>query len=328
MDRNAMCPRSIRYLLAVAEYQGFTRAAEALHVSQPTLSQQIKQLEEILDVQLLDRSNRKVRLTDAGETYALYARRAISELNAGQRAIHELMDLSRGSLHIGMTPITEYLAAPLLDKFNTLFPAITFVMNEMPQDEIEAAVAEDRIDIGIAFTNTLASESRSHEVELRVLFIESLNLAVGDSHPYACRDTPLTTYEFEQESLALLNPDFALRRHVDRYCHKFGISPQIAMESNSLSVIVELVRMGRLTTILPRTMTSAETGIHPVMLEPELPQHSITLICRKGAYRCPACLAFMQAAEQWRVDHRKGVSSDKLPRTFSNDSDGEQLGYG
>ena len=100
------------------------------------------------------------------------------------------------------------------------------------------------------------------------------------------------------------------------------------MESNSLSVIVELVRMGRLTTILPRTMTSAETGIHPVMLEPELPQHSITLICRKGAYRCPACLAFMQAAEQWRVDHRKSVSSDKLPRTFSNDSDGEQLGYG
>lgn len=69
MDRNIMCPRSLRYLLAVAEYHSFTRAAEALYVSQPTLSQQIKQLEESLDVQLLDRSGRSVSLTDAGKVY-------------------------------------------------------------------------------------------------------------------------------------------------------------------------------------------------------------------------------------------------------------------
>uniref|UniRef100_UPI000B00BF77 LysR family transcriptional regulator n=1 Tax=Pseudomonas aeruginosa TaxID=287 RepID=UPI000B00BF77 len=106
-----MLLRHLRYLLAVAEHRNFTRAAEALHVSQPTLSQQVRQLEEQLRVQLLDRSGRSVRPTDAGELYLLHARRALRELEAAQRAIHEVRDLSRGRLRLGMTPtFTCYLA--------------------------------------------------------------------------------------------------------------------------------------------------------------------------------------------------------------------------
>ncbi|MET3176794.1 UNVERIFIED_ORG: DNA-binding transcriptional LysR family regulator [Arthrobacter sp. UYCu721] len=102
--------RHLRYLTAVAEHQNFTRAAQELHVSQPTLSQQIKQLETTLHVQLLDRSGRTVRLTDAGEAYLRYARRALLELDAGTRAIHDVQDLSRGSLRLAMTPtFTAYL---------------------------------------------------------------------------------------------------------------------------------------------------------------------------------------------------------------------------
>lgn len=178
-----MFPRSIRYLLAVAEHHSFTRAAESLFVSQPTLSQQIKQLEESLDVQLLDRSGRSVRLTDAGEVYLHHARRALGELDAGKRAIHELQDLSRGSLRLGMTPITEYLVTPLLDSFNTHFPHISVSTLEMPQDDIESGVAEDDIDVGIAFTNTLSTDARSVEIDSHILFIETLNLAVGKAHP-------------------------------------------------------------------------------------------------------------------------------------------------
>src|ERR1700684_1465440 len=75
----------IRYLQAVAEHQNFTRAAEALHVSQPTLSQQIRQLEDLLHVQLLDRSGRTIQLTDAGAAYVRYAQRALQDLEAGKR---------------------------------------------------------------------------------------------------------------------------------------------------------------------------------------------------------------------------------------------------
>lgn len=88
-----MLLRHIRYLLAVAEHRNFTRAAEALHVSQPTLSQQIRQLEEALGTQLLDRTGRTVRATDAGAAYIGYARRALRELEAGERAVHDVRDL-------------------------------------------------------------------------------------------------------------------------------------------------------------------------------------------------------------------------------------------
>lgn len=294
-----MFPRSIRYLLAVAEHSSFTRAAEALFVSQPTLSQQIKQLEESLDVQLLDRSGRSVRLTDAGEVYLHHARRALGELDAGQRAIHDLQDLSRGSLRMGMTPITDYLTAPLLDLYNKRHPGITVSTLEMPQDELEAAVAEDRIDVGIAFTNTLSTGSRSNDIETHILFIETLNLAVGKSHRCAGMQTSLNAHALEQEPLVLLNTDFALRRHVDLYCLEHGIEPRIAMETNSLSVIIEIVRMGRLATVLPNTIACSQHGLHPVLLLPELPQHTITLICRQGAYRSPSCRAFVDLAPYW-----------------------------
>ena len=294
-----MFPRSIRYLLAVAEHHSFTRAAESLFVSQPTLSQQIKQLEESLDVQLLDRSGRSVRLTDAGEVYLHHARRALGELDAGKRAIHELQDLSRGSLRLGMTPITEYLVTPLLDSFNTHHPQITVSTLEMPQDDIERGVAEDEIDVGIAFTNTLSTDARSIEIDSHILFIETLNLAVGRAHPCAKQQGPLNEHALEQQSLVMLNTDFALRRHFDLYCMEHGITPNITIEADSLSVIIEIVRLGRLATILPHTIACAQHGLHPVLLLPELPRHTITMICRKGAYLTPACQAFSKLAADW-----------------------------
>lgn len=94
MDRRDIFPRALQYLIAIAEYGSYTRAAEVLHVSQPTLSQQIKQLEEALQSVLLDRTGRTVALTDAGEIYLNHARRAWGELDAGTRAIHDVQNLS------------------------------------------------------------------------------------------------------------------------------------------------------------------------------------------------------------------------------------------
>ncbi len=301
MRKTIMSPSSLRYLIAIADHKSFTRAAEALYVSQPTLSQQVKQLEELLDAQLLDRSGRSVRLTDAGEVYLGYARRALGELDAGRRAIHELQDLSRGSLRLGMTPITDYLAAPLLDTFNTRYPHIMLNALEMPQDVIETSVSEDRIDIGIAFTNTLSNEARSNDIDTHTLFIESLNLAVSESHTSA-HEEALQGEALEQLPLVLLNTDFALRRHIDLYCFEHNITPNIVMEANSLSVIIEVLRLGRLATILPNTIACMQNGIRTVVMVPQLPHHTITLICRKGAYKSPACIAFSELAMAWGVE--------------------------
>ncbi len=301
MDRNTIFPRSIRYLLAVAEHHSFTRAAEALYVSQPTLSQQIKQLEDLLDVQLLDRSGRSVRLTAAGEVYLHHARRALVELDAAKRAIHELHDLSRGSIRLGMTPITDYLATTLLEQFNARYPGITVSTLEMPQDSMKDALSEDIVDMGIAFSSTLSTEESSEEIDSHILFTETLNLIVGNGHPLAGEKRPLSKHVLEQEPLVLFNTDYALRRHIDLYCLEHGIKPPIAIEATSLSVIIEIVRLGRLATILPAPIACAQHGLHSIALLPELPHHTISLICRKGSHKSPACQAFSEMAAEWTV---------------------------
>ena len=278
-----MLLRHIRYLLAVAEHRNFTRAAEALHVSQPTLSQQIKQLEESLGAPLLDRSGRSVSLTDAGQAYVRYARLALQDLQAGTRAIHDVQDLRRGHLRLAMTPtFTAYLIGPLLARFNASYPGITLSIEELTQDRIEAALGEDLLDIGIGFTG-----EHGLEIDCEALFVEELSLVVSASHPERTQPAWL------EQPLVLLNTGFATRRYIDDYCHQQGVKPQIAMEANSISAIIEIVRSTPLATVLPRALAEAQAGLHAVAIAPPLPQRTAALLSRKGAYRSAACAAFV-----------------------------------
>lgn len=300
MPRNAIFPRALQYLIAIQDYGTYTRAAEALHVSQPTLSQQIKQLEESLKTMLVDRSGRHIRLTDAGEIYLRHARRAWWELEAGTRAIHDVQDLSRGSLRLGWTPITDHLTCSLLAQFNSNYPGISVSTLEMAQDDIEVAVTEDNIDIGILFSKPLSELERSSDLESFELFEESLYFAFGKSHPRAQKKSmQIDPQEFSQEPVILLNTQFALRRHVDLYCREYGISPHISMETNSLSVIIEIVQLGPLGTILPGGVVKENHGLQAIEIIPRLHNHAVSLVWHKGRYKNPACRAFIEMASDW-----------------------------
>ncbi|MFM0672232.1 transcriptional regulator CynR [Paraburkholderia sediminicola] len=297
-----MLLRHIRYFLAVAEHRNFTRAAEALHVSQPTLSQQIKQLEDTLRVQLLDRSGRTIQLTDAGTAYVHYAQRALQDLEAGKRAIHDVQELSRGSLRLAMTPtFTAYLIGPLLEKYNRRYPNITLSILEMPQDRMEALLNEDALDVGIAF-----DETHTPDIETQTLFVEALAMVVGKSHPYAKRRSALNLSQFENEALVLLNEEFATRQYIDRYCRQHGISPRIAMEVNSISAVIEIVRRSALATLLPAAIAREHGELFLVQLEPALPQRTAALLLRKGAYRNAATRAFIELALEERAANTGG----------------------
>lgn len=312
MERRVIFPRSLQYLLAIAEHGSYTRAAEALHVSQPTLSQQIKQLEDSLQTLLIDRSGRAVRLTAAGEIYLRHARRAWGELNAATRAIYDVEDLSRGSIRVGWTPITDYLTCSLLLKFNDLYPGITLSTFEMPQNGIEAAVAEDRIDVGIVFSKPISTEATSSGIEVEMLFEDTLCLAVGNAHRRAGQNEPISAQEFGQESLVLLNTNFALRNHIDQYCAEHGIMPRTALETDSLSVIIEMTQLSPLATVLPRTIVRTQCGLYSIPVSPELPRKAITVICRKNGYKSPACRAFTALASNWAVHRLEAISVRKL----------------
>ncbi|WP_317205069.1 transcriptional regulator CynR [Janthinobacterium sp.] len=296
-----MLLRHIKYLLAVAEHQNFTRAAEALHVSQPTLSQQIRQMEEGLGVALLDRSGRTVRTTDAGDAYLAYARRALQDLEAGRRAVHDVQDLSRGRLRLAFTPtFSSYLVGPLVERFGASHPGLTLSVSEMTQDAMEAALAEDGVDLGIAFAG-----ARAEEIESRPLFLERLGAVVGRGHPLA-GTACLTPERLEREPLALLGAGFATRVHIDAYFRAHGVAPRIALEANSTSAIAEIVRRGRVATILPEAIARAHPELLAVALQPAPAPRMVALLSRRGAYHGAAARAFAELAlsladDAWRA---------------------------
>ncbi|QLE75081.1 transcriptional regulator CynR [Streptomyces rectiverticillatus] len=287
--------RHLRYLLAVAEHANFTRAAEALHVSQPTLSQQIKQLERSLRVQLLDRSGRTVRLTDAGEAYTRYARHALQDLAAGERAVLDVQDLSRGSLRLAVTPtFTAYLIGPLVAEFHARHAGIALDLREMAQDRIEAALLADELDLGIAF-----SGAHLPGVAGTDLFTETLGLVVGPDHPCAGRSEPLPAAGLGDHPLALLSRDFATRGHIDAFLAEQGVTPRIAVEANSINALAEIVGRSALATVLPEAITRGPWRLHPVPVAPPLPARTVTLLCREAGYRSAAARAFTALAGRW-----------------------------
>ncbi|MFE9118057.1 transcriptional regulator CynR [Streptomyces sp. NPDC007172] len=282
--------RHLRYLLAVAEHGNFTRAAEELRISQPTLSQQVKQLERAVGVQLLDRSGRAVRLTDAGETYAHYARRALRDLAAAERAVLDVADLSRGSLRLAVTPtFTAYLVGPLVGELHTRHPHIALDVRELAQDRIEAGLLADELDLGIAFAGP-----HLPGILATALYTETLGLVVGAP---AARTGALGVQDLGERQLALLSGDFATRGHIDAYLGQHRVTPRIAVEANSLQALTEIVRRTPLATVLPDAVTHEHPDLAPVALDPPLPARTVALLRRESAYRSAAAREFTRLTQ-------------------------------
>ncbi|MCF5053942.1 transcriptional regulator CynR [Pseudomonas syringae] len=286
-----MLARHIQYFLAVAEHQGFTKAAAALHVSQPALSQQVRQLEESLGAQLFDRSGRTTRLTDAGEVYLRHALQASQALQAGQRAIHDVSDLSRGTLRIAVTPtFTTYLVGPLVEAFHGRYPNIRLTVREVAQEQMESHLLADELDVGIAF-----DQAHAHDIDASVLLVETLALVVGRQHPLA-QARAIGLEALNGESLILLSKEFATREQIDRYCNQHGIRPHVVMEANVIGALLEVVRRTTLSTLLPAAIARAHPALVAIELGPQRLQRTAVMMQRKGAYPSAAARAFIEVA--------------------------------
>jgi LysR family transcriptional regulator, cyn operon transcriptional activator len=156
---------------------------------------------------------------------------------------------------------------------------------------METLLNDDALDVGVAF-----DEVRSPDIEGETLLSESLALMVGKSHPYAKRRRAITLEDFNRQALMLLNPEFATRVQIDRLCRRLGAAPRIAIEVNLISAIVEIVRRGRLATVLPAAIAREQKGLFLVPLEFALDEWTAVLLQRKGAYRTAAAQAFVALA--------------------------------
>jgi len=289
LSYDMMLLRHARYLIAVVDHGSFTRAASALHVSQPALSQQIRQLEERLGAHLLDRTGRVVRATDAGEAFLAYARRALADLEAGERAVRDVHDLSSGVLRIGFTPtFIPYLAGPVVQQFRERHPGVTLNIRSLGQSDMEAALGADALDVGIGFT-----EIRADDIDCLPLYEEILTVIVGECHPKACLGVAMDAPALAEEPLALLGPSFATRITIDLYFRRVGIRPRVVVEANSNSAIVEIIRHSALATILPEAVAREQPGICAIPLIPALDPRYVALLQRRGGYRSAASRAFV-----------------------------------
>src|SRR5262245_44055631 len=192
--------RHLRYFLAVAETAHFTRAAEKLHVTQPTLSHQVRELEAQMNLQLFDRIGRRVKLTAAGEALLPHARKVLRELEEAQAALNELHGLKRGLLRVGIVQTVNACVIPeIVARFSEEHAGIRVECREMAVAEIEHDLEAGKLDLGISFLppcrKSLAGEK---------LFAEELVAVVAADHKLA-KYSRLRVKDLKSQPMALLS---------------------------------------------------------------------------------------------------------------------------
>jgi len=298
MNLAAMELRHLRYFLAVAEAAHFTRAAARLHVSQPTLSQQIRALEGQLGLTLFDRVGRGVALTAAGELLLPHARRVMRELDDARLALAELHGLARGTLRVGvMQTVNACLIPELVARFGAAHPGIQLGAREMSVDDIESGLASGALDLGISFLPAAKSGLAGEE-----LFSEELVAVVPAAHGLAER-RQLRVRELADTPLALLSPEYCTRRLVDRAFAAAGVRPAIQLETNAVESLVATVRRGHLVTVLPAlALCDGDDDLRAVRLSHPTPRRTVGLLWSARAQRRAAAEAFARLARSVLVE--------------------------
>ncbi len=296
--------RHLRYFLAVAEAAHFTRAARALHVTQPTLSHQIRQLEGQLNRPLFDRLGRRVRLTAAGELLLPHARRVLRELAAAQGELEELGKLERGRLRAGIVQTVNTCVIPeIVARFGAAHPGVQVACSVLAVDDIETSLEGGQLDVGISFLPPTRAT-----LEGERLFTEELVGVFPVGHTLARRRS-LGMRELAATPLVLLSSNYCTRQLLDRAFAEAKVQPRVQVEMNTVESILATVRQTGLGTALPSlALCRRESGLKAVPLADPTPRRGIGLIWLKGAQRRVAAQAFVKVAEQVLGERKLGAT--------------------
>jgi LysR family hydrogen peroxide-inducible transcriptional activator len=231
----------LRYFCAVADTGSFSRGAEQSHVSQPSLSQQIRKLEDELGARLFDRLGRAVRLTEVGKTLLPRARAVLRELEAARGDVAGHKDSVGGSLRLGVIPtVAPYILPAQLISIARKFPQADISVVEEITPALLERLRAGNIDIAI-----LALPIRGHEFESASFLTERLFAAIPKQHRLAKRSS-LLLKELRSEPFLLLRDGHCFRDTAIAACDRARLHPQIAFESGQFSSLISMVgaRMG------------------------------------------------------------------------------------
>src|SRR5581483_7683454 len=238
--------RHLRYFLAVAEAGSFSRAADRLGISQPSVSQQMRDLEAELRVSLFQRRGKRILLTPSGQVFQEHARAILRQLEHFLEELASEPGRSRGALHLGVVPILNVpLMPPLPGRFAAAHPGINLTVEEISSTEIETAIEEGRMDVGLGFLTR-----HSPNLHYERLCTDQFALIVSESHPWARRRT-VQLSELHQQRLLQLPDSFVMRRMSDEICRKHKVRPRTVAEINAIGVLLRSLEPLQAAALMP-----------------------------------------------------------------------------
>ncbi|MBB4822989.1 DNA-binding transcriptional LysR family regulator [Sporosarcina luteola] len=287
--------RQLEYFIAVCEELHFTRAAEKLGMTQPSLSQQIGLLEHEMGMKLFDRIGRRIAIAEPGIILLEHAYRVFHEIEQAKAAISELHGLERGSLKVGalLTAVNTILPPTLID-FHRKYPSIEIAVSGMRTDDIKAALLHNAIDIGVVYLPV-----EHPDLETIPLWKEELVLAMSIHHPLAGQPAvPLAV--LNQTAAILLPPTYFLRQYVDKLCQKEGFLPDPAIELTTLESILMMVKRGVGVTILAKSYLHSlqQSDLCIAQIDHPAMEMEIGIVYRRNKHLCSASREFIDMLKQ------------------------------
>src|ERR1051326_10989 len=248
--------RHLRYFLAVADAGSFSRAADRLGISQPSVSQQMRDLEVSLRVSLFQRRGKRILLTPRGLLFQDHARAILRQLENLLDELNTEPGQLRGALHLGVIPVLNVPLVPdLLGVFSTDHPAISVTVEEISSTEIETALEEGQLDIGLGFVTHYSPNLRYER-----LCADEFALIVSENHPWAKRRSiPFTA--LHQQRLVQLTDSFVMRRMIDQLCRNHQIRPRAVAELSAIEPLLRSLGPMRAAAIMPKITLRGREGL-------------------------------------------------------------------
>lgn len=295
---------------AVARRLNFTRAAKEIHLSQPSVSMQVHQLEDELGVSLFEQVGKRVYLTEAGKILEGYVHRVMALLDETHEAIEELKGLRRGHLHIGAsTTPGVYLLPRIIGRFKERYPEVEVFLEIANTRQVAEKVLRNEIDVG--FVGGLLEAGMGIRVEPYLM--DELVLVAPPHHSLTGRH-PIDPRELAGERLILREPGSATRELALKALNRLDVITQVGMELGNPEAVKQAVAAGLGLSFVSRFSVLSELAegkLVVVPLEGLSPQRQLSIIFHQDKRLTPPALAFLDEARQVEELLREGTATRK-----------------
>ncbi|MDI4643593.1 LysR family transcriptional regulator [Cohnella hashimotonis] len=280
-----------RIFLQAAETSNLTKAAQNLHMTQPSVSYAIKQLEEALGIGLFDRLSKGVRLTSEGQALYRYVRQAFAELDAAERHMKQLKQFEEGRLRIGANgAIVKDFLLPSLDAFHARYPAVRIQLSQERTGRIVERLKEGSLDLGFVHLPV-----EDEEIQVGVSHASPYCAVAGSVHADWAEET-LSMERLAELPLLMLSPGSSSRLFIERWFQSHGIQAEADFELSSLEMLAEFAERGYGVAFVPKAFIASRVASGSLLAlntQVPLPARHFGMGLRKDSAPSLAAKAFM-----------------------------------